>query len=436
MKVTLLKKLLILLLFCMNFHTLQAAGKEPDVWEVLRNQMSLNHEISQPAVQRQIRWLAAHPEYVQQVAKKSEPYIYHILTEIKKRGLPGELAIIPIIESAFDPFAYSGAGAAGLWQIMPETAKDLDLKKDWWFDGRRSIRPSTDAALNYLQYLKKYFHGDWLLAFAAYNAGEGTIGRSIKANVKPGKTASFWSLPVPRETKAYIPRLLALAEILKNPAKYKIKLPAIPYNPYFMEVNVGMQIDLNHAAKLAGMSYSEFIKLNPGFNRWTTDPNQKSNKLLIPKEKVQYFHHNLAKTSTVNKSRWVRYQVKKSDTLKSIALRNHTTVAVLKKLNNLKSNFVKPGLSILIPGKNPVIRLTESLKPLVSLPSIKPILQKKRVVHIVQPHENFQILEKKYGVMASEIRVWNKLHKTASLKHGQQLVIWKKTSGMESRQTA
>lgn len=408
----------------MNFHPLYAFGKEPDVWEVLRNQMSLPHETSQPAVQEQIRWLAAHPHYMQEVARKSEPYIYHILTEIKNRGLPGELALIPIIESAFDPFAYSGAGAAGLWQIMPETAKDLGLKRDWWFDGRRSVRSSTDAALNYLQYLKKYFNGNWILAIAAYDAGEGTIGRSIKANVRKGSTPNFWALPVPKETRAYIPRLLALAEIIKNPERYKIKLHPIPYIPYFTEVNVGSQIDLNHAAKLAGISYNEFIKLNPGFNRWTTDPNQSQHKILIPKEKVQHFHRNLAKIPQDKKSQWVRYVIQKHDTLASIAKRSQTTVTVLKKLNNLQSHTVKPGLSILVPGKNPTGTFQKNTA--TSLPLATPTLRKKRVVHIVQPHENFNILEKKYGVLASEIRVWNKLHKNSTLKKGQQLVIWKK----------
>ena len=138
----------------------------PNVWDVLRSQFALNHEVTQPEVQTQLRWLVAHPSYLQKLAR-SEPYIYHIVTEIKKRRMPGEIALLPMIESAYDPFAYSGAGAAGLWQLMPGTGNNLGLKQDWWFDGRRSIRPSTDAALNYLTYLNKYFNGNWILAIAA-----------------------------------------------------------------------------------------------------------------------------------------------------------------------------------------------------------------------------------------------------------------------------
>lgn len=235
-------------LFCnlifLGISNVAIARSIPDVWDVLRSEFTLNHEVTRPEVQEQIRWLVAHPSYLHKVSRQSEPYIYHILAEIRKRKLPGELALLPMIESAYDPFAYSGAGAAGLWQLMPRTGSDLGLKQDWWFDGRRSIGPSTDAALNYLLYLNKYFSGHWVLAIAAYDSGEGTISRAIKAYSPPGRAVDFWTLPVPRETKVYVPRFLALAEIIKNPARYRVSLPNIPYLPYFAEVNIGSQIDL------------------------------------------------------------------------------------------------------------------------------------------------------------------------------------------------
>ena len=167
------------------------AHSTPNVWDVLRQQFSLNHEVTQPEVQNQIRWLVAHPSYIQKLARQSEPYIYHIVTEIKKRKLPGELALIPMIESSYDPFAYSGAGAAGLWQLMPGTGTDLGLKQDWWYDGRRSIGPSTNAALTYLAYLHNFFNGDWVLAFAAYDSGEGTMARIIKNSGQTGPKIRF-----------------------------------------------------------------------------------------------------------------------------------------------------------------------------------------------------------------------------------------------------
>lgn len=340
-------------LFCtLSFLSISSgaiAHATPDVWDVLRSEFTLSHEVTRPEVQEQIRWLVAHPSYIHKVCRQSEPYIYHILGEIKKRKLPGELALLPMIESAYDPFAYSGAGAAGLWQLMPRTGSDLGLKQDWWFDGRRSIGPSTDAALNYLLYLNKYFNGSWILAIAAYDSGEGTIARAIKSTQRPRRPIYFWNLPIPRETKVYVPRLLALAELIKNPRRYKVELPAIPYLPYFEEVNIGGQIDLNHAAKLAGITYKELKKLNPGFNRWTTAP-YKPFRLLIPTEKVERFNQNLANVPEDKRVSWTKHLVKKGDSLNNIATRYHTTVSLIKQLNQLKTNNLKTNQSILIPS--------------------------------------------------------------------------------------
>lgn len=318
-----------------------------DAWEVLRAQLTLNHETSRAEVQEQIRWFIAHPGFLNKVCHQSEPYLYHIISEVKNRNLPGELALLPMIESAYDPFAYSVAGAAGLWQLMPQTGAGLGLKQDWWFDARRSISSSTDAALNYLLYLNKFFNGNWVLAIAAYDAGEGTIDRAIKAT--GGRASSFWDLTVPRETQIYVPRLLALSEIIKNPSQYKLTLPEIPYLPYFVEVNIGSPIDLNHAAKMAGITYKELIKLNPGFNRWTTAPD-KPIKLLIPAEKVHQFNLNLANLPAEKRVSWEKHIVQPGDNLDKIAVRYHTTVNLIKQLNQLTTNRVKPNQFLLIPS--------------------------------------------------------------------------------------
>lgn len=414
---------LFLLLGIFNCSIVRAA---PDVWDVLRSEFAINHEVTRPEVQEQIRWIVSHPSYLQKVCRQSEPYIYHIVGEIKKRKLPGELALLPMIESAYDPFAYSGAGAAGLWQLMPRTGSDLGLKQDWWFDGRRSIGPSTDAALNYLLYLKNYFNGHWILAIAAYDSGEGTISRSIKSNTQPGRPIDFWNLPIPRETKVYVPRFLALAEVIKNPGRYKVELPSIPYLPYFEEVNIGSQIDLNNAAKLAGISYKELIKLNPGFNRWTTAP-YKPFKLLIPTEKVKHFNHNLANLPEDKRVSWSRHTVQHGDNLNTIANRYHTTVTLIKQLNQLKSNHVRINQSLMLPNaKNTtVVAKKGKILPIPTENRIA-IPNNRRVIHIVQPNDTFQRLEKTYGVSAKEIQTWNKLASHQPLIKGQQLIIWEK----------
>ncbi len=418
-------------LFCTfifpGISNVSIARNAPDVWDVLRSEFSLSHEVTRPEVQEQIRWLVAHPSYIDEMSSQSEPYIYHVLAEIKKRKLPGELALIPMLESAYDPFVYSGAGAVGLWQLMPRTGSELGLKQDWWYDGRRSIGPSTDAALKYLVYLNKFFHGNWILAIAAYDSGEGTIARAIKATTRPGRPVYFWNLPVSRETKVYVPRLLALAEIIKNPGRYRIRLPNILYLPYFEEVNIGSQIDLTHAAKMAGISYRELKKLNPGYNRWTTAP-YKPFKLLIPTEKVERFNLNLSNLPENERVNWAKHQVKKGDSLDSIAARYHTTVKLIKQLNQLTGNNVKQNQAILIPTakKNPIVAKT-------SLPSSRArshlaTNKERRIIYIVKKNDNYQKIQKKYNVSAKEIKKWNKLTSDKALSAGQQLVLWKKAN--------
>ncbi|MFZ4077350.1 MAG: LysM peptidoglycan-binding domain-containing protein [Legionellaceae bacterium] len=417
---------------CFGGHSLAFAESTRSVWDVLRVELTLNHELNQPEVQTQLRWLISHPSYLNQLAR-AEPYIYHILTEIKKRKLPGEIALIPMIESSFDPFAYSGAGAAGLWQLMPGTGTDLGLKQDWWFDARRSIGPSTDAALNYLAYLHKFFNGDWILAFAAYDSGEGTMARIIKNSGQTGKKINFWSLRVPQETKAYIPRLLALAEVIQNPKRYHVQLPNIPHLPYFEEVNIGSQIDLNNAAKLAGISYQDLIKLNPGYNRWATAP-YRPYKLLIPADKVEDFSRNLANLPEEDRVSWTRHQVSAGDNLSIIAHQYHTTINLIKELNQLKSNEVKKGQFVLIPSKKPL----SSSKKILSSRNKKPTqhftpVKQYKTIHIVQKNDTIASLEKTYHVQGTEIRQWNHLPMHASLKPGQSLTLWRESAPSSHR---
>lgn len=426
----------LILLYCLLFFsnlwigtTVVNAQSTPNVWDVLRQQFSLNHEVTQPEVQTQIRWIVAHPSYIQRLARQSEPYIYHVVTEIKKRKLPGELALIPMIESSYDPFAYSGAGAAGLWQLMPGTGTDLGLKQDWWYDGRRSIGPSTNAALTYLAYLHNFFNGDWLLAFAAYDSGEGTMAKIIKNSGHTGTNVRFWSLNVPQETKAYIPRVLALAEVIQNPQRYRVQLPDIPHAPYFEEVNIGSQIDLNHAAKLAGISYRDLIKLNPGFNRWATAP-YRPYKLLIPADKVEDFSRNLANVPEDQRVSWTRHKVSAGDNLILIAQKYHTTVNLIKELNQLKTNSIKNGQFVLIPSsKNTTAPTKPPTKTTIPTPTKTQhfiAAKQYKVIHIVQKNETYRHIQAKYNVSMHNIQSWNHLSSKAPLRPGQQLIIWKR----------
>lgn len=440
---TIIKQLSIaIFLFTYLSTNLSAASSAPSVWDVLRDHLILNHETNQPEVQEQIHWLVTHPSYLEQLAQ-SERYIYHIITEVRKRHLPGELALIPLIESAYDPFAYSGKGAAGLWQIMPVTGNDLGLKQDWWYDGRRSIGPSTNAALNYLDYLRNNYKGNWALAIAAYNAGEGTISKAMKNSGRANR-AQFWNLHVPNETKAYVPRLLALAELIKYPEHYHVKLPDIPHVPYFEEVNIDSQIDLNQAAKLAGISYRELLKLNPGFNHWATTP-YKPVTLLLPTDSVANFYHNLALTPKEQRVSWARYEVKSGDKLQDIARRYFTTIKLLRELNQLHSDNLKRGQRLLIPQSKSIATLKNQPQKVAKKPITKPLVvvsnhtlhttkiapksnrspQTYKVLHIVQGSDSFNSLAKKYHVNPEKIKEWNNLASTTPLHKNQQLIIWK-----------
>lgn len=413
-----------LLLFALNIASIKPAIAAANVWDVVRDQFQLDHEVNKPEVQRQLRWILSQPTYVQELIK-AQPYIYHIVTEIKKRNLPGEIALMPMIESAFNPFAYSGSGAAGLWQLMPETGSDLGLKQDWWSDDRRHVFLSTNAALKYLTYLNRYFHGNWLLAFAAYDSGEGTVARAIRNRYKAlTPKASFWTLHVPTETKLYVPRLLALAEIIQHPQRYHVKLPYIPHEPYFKEVQVGSQIDLSYAAKLAGISYHDLIKLNPSHNRWATSPHRPYN-LLIPKRHAEEFCKKLAMLPVERRISLKKHTVSKGDSLGSIARRYHTTINLVKQLNQLHSENIKVNQTILIPDKKQLVQIaTQNTMIAAPVQHFKP-LKNHKVIHIVQENESLASVQQKYAISQQALLTWNRLDESATLKKGQQLTIWK-----------
>lgn len=278
-------------------HSPSVGEKKIGLWEDLIHHFSLNHQVNHPEVRKQLKWIEKHPDYIKTLTKQSQPYLFHVYDELKKRNLPGELALIPMIESEYDPFSSSNKGAAGIWQIMPQTARDLGLTRNHWVDGRKNFAPSTNAALNYLSHLHQFFNGNWILAVAAYNSGEGTVKKAMRRNHE----SQFWSLRLPQETKHYIPRLLALAEVFQNPKRYHIQLPVLPQKPYLQEVEVSHHINLNKAAKLAKIPSRALYKLNPGFKDWSEKPSH-SYKLLIPTEAVGTFNKGLADLSKVTKN--------------------------------------------------------------------------------------------------------------------------------------
>ncbi|MDG1734121.1 MAG: LysM peptidoglycan-binding domain-containing protein [Thalassotalea sp.] len=392
-----------------------------DLWDRVRSQ--LHFDIPQNSkVIAQRNWYAKHDSYMDRVAKRSEPFIYYIVEELEKHNMPMELVLLPIVESAYDPFAYSHGSASGMWQFLSGTGKDFGLKQDWWYDGRRDVVASTQAAIKYLTYLHKYFDGDWLLALAAYNSGQGRVARAVKDNARKGKPTDFWNLRLPKETRDYVPKLLALADLIKRPDDFNLKLYAIDNKPVISKVDIGSQLDLALAADLAGLTINQLHALNPGFNRWATAPNG-PHSLLIPKNKEEAFKTGLAKLGKDDRLSWQRYKIKNGDNLGAIANRFNTTVTVIKEANNLANNWIRAGKYLLIPTA------AQSLDKYKSYEQVrKTKIAKKgsgnKVTHTVKSGDTLWDIGQKYKVTSKEIAKWNGFAPKDMLRLGQKLTIW------------
>ena len=318
-----------------------------EIWHRLRSGFALASS-KDAEVRRVLAQYRKHPAAVARLLQRGEPYLFYILNRVDERGLPAELALLPCVESAFDPHATSPVGAAGLWQFMPETAESLGLGQDWWYDGRLDVIDATEAALDYLTRLHDAF-GDWALALAAYNAGSARVRRAIAQNRSEGKPVDFWHLPLPAETRGYVPRLIALRALIRHPDKYNVTLPSLPDTHYFTRVDTQGRIDLQVAAQLAGVSEEELRRLNPGILRPSTPPDRPS-LLLIPKASERLFGERLARLPEEERIRSVRHRILRGDTLGTIARHYRTTVERLLKANHLKNSEIIAGEFIVVPG--------------------------------------------------------------------------------------
>jgi len=333
----------------------QVNAASDDMWQVLPRQFQLKKHFKHEQVQSQVKLLASQKVNIQDLAKQSEPYLYFVAEELRKRKMPAEIALLPTIESGYDPFALSHVGAAGLWQIMPDTGTYLGLERDTWFDGRRDVYASTEAALDYLEYLHSHFDNDWLLAIAAYHSGEGRVRKAIARNQQANKPTDFWSLPLPEETLSYVPKLLALAAIAQKPKQYNIELPSIANQPYFEQVGMDTQLELTQIAQLADIDFDQLYQLNPGYYRLAT--NSEPHDLLLPVNKVTTFKTNLDKLPDSQQGTWlVEHEVQTGETLSHIAQYYQASVRSIKKTNQLNTNndLIKVGQQLLIAVGNPV----------------------------------------------------------------------------------
>jgi len=321
-----------------------------DFWEQMRVGFGLPEKMNQ-SIAWHVDNYCKHPLHIERLLIRGQPYLSFILNQVERRGLPTELTLLPAVESAFDPFVTSPAGAAGIWQFMPGTAEQVGLRQDWWYDGRRDIVAGTSAALDYLAELHQYFNGDWLLALGAYNTGLASMKRAIQHNIDKREPTDFWHLDLPQETRDYVPKLIALRILINNPDAYNITLPILPNSLYFRDVDIGGRIDLQVAARLAGTSLDELQRLNPGLNRSITPPDGQ-HRLLVPSRKATLFRERLALLPNDQRVQSITYRIRWGDTLSAIAHYAQTTVARLRQLNRLENSRIIAGRLLIIPTKN------------------------------------------------------------------------------------
>ncbi len=425
-----------------------------DIWDRVREGLVLA-DVRRPSRAAPVRWAGLRQAFIDQIVERATPYLHHIVEEAERRDMPTDVALLPIVESAYRAEARSPGHAAGIWQLIPSTGRHFGLKQNAWYDGRRDVLASTDAALDYLEVLHERFDGDWLNAFAAYNCGEGMIERAIARNRRAGRGTDFWSLALPAETRGFVPKLIAVSKIVANPAGHKLSLRPIPDKPYLAEVEVGRQIRLAEAAKLAGVSVEELRRLNPGLIQSITAPSG-PHRLAVPVDRAAAFRrrlaghshikikggpHNpgrtlarvrsyvslgqrvddrrLAVMSVPGWSRGTTHRVRAGDTLWDLSQTYRVPLAALREANGLGAmaagikTRLRPGQELLIPSPAALGAETSVVR--------KP----RRVHHRIQPGDSLPRIARRYRVSVNQLRHWNPPAAYRSMKPGSLLVVYR-----------
>jgi len=452
---------------------------QPDLWRDIRSGFQLAHHVDHKSVQQELRWLKKHPRYLHNLESRMAKFLGYIHQQVAARNLPSELALLPIVESALDPYAFSHGGAAGLWQFIPATAKRFGLQRNWWYDGRRDPIAATTAGLDYLEYLYVRFD-DWSLAIAGYNAGEGNVRRAQR-RAEPG--ASFWEMSLPRETRAYVPRLLALAALIAEPESYGIKLPDVSPDIPFTVVDTHSQFDLMKAADVLGVDIDTLYRWNPAMNQWATPP-EGPHRLLVPLAIGELVADDpnvaQARVSAVPEServQWLRIKVANGDTLSEIARRYNTDTASVRKANQLTSSRIRAGQALYIPkssktlsdyprarttggtryfvkqgdslwtigrahnvsmakimkanhvGPKDVLRVGQRLEIPTRSGSSRSVIREVR--YGVRKGDSLAKIASRFNVQVAEIANWNQLNLSNYLRPGQSLKLYVNVAGGE-----
>ena len=403
-----------------SVNTIQYS-QEDDLWQVIANRQDIK-SVSNSRVQSRIDWISNHPEYLSLISKRAEPFLYLVVSELEKQNVPIEIALLPIVESDYYPFSYSHGTAAGLWQFIPSTGRLYGLEEDWWHADRRDVLASTKAAANYLNDLNKMFKGDWLLSIAAYNAGPGRVQRAIDTNIKLGKKTDFWSLDLPQETEKYVPKLLALSQVIKNPSRYNQKLLEIDNKPFLNEVELDSQFDLALISQWTGLSIDQIYNYNPGLKRWAT-PESLPYIMLLPEEVIDSFNDNLSKQDQRQKISWTRYKIKQGDSLSLIAQNYNTTIGQIMSVNELDNDAIRADKYLIVP----LAQKSENYYSLSDNQREKSRLNiqknSEKIIYTVVAGDSLWKISIKFDTTINNLVRWNQISPSDSLSIGKELVI-------------
>ena len=380
--------------------TIELRSEYGDLWTRIRDGFAL-HDLETTEVRQSETWYASRPDYVARMVDRSRRYLYYIVGQVQKRGMPTEVALLPMIESAFNPMAYSRSRASGIWQFIPSTGKHYGLQQNWWFDERRDVVAATDSALDYLQKLYAEF-GDWHLALAAYNWGEGSVRRARAYNAMRGLPTDYLSLSMPAETRQYVPKLQAIKNIVADPEAFGLELADIPDAPYFAVVRTTKKMDVKVAAQLAEMPIDEFLSLNPQHNR-PVIAGADGATLLLPYDKAELFAAKL-ELSNQPMVTWQAYKTRAGDTLPQVAARFGLPLETLRTVNGIGARGTVPvGHALLVPSQAPSDATAATLQNTVftAVPS------GRTVYHRVGKNDTLASIAARYDVTQQDLKAWN-----------------------------
>lgn len=400
------------------------AEPEPDLLARIVERFEFSECPDGGAALQWAEWFGARPDYMERVLNRAHPWLYDIANELEAREMPGELALLPIVESAFDPFAYSRERASGTWQFLSSTALDRGVQINDWYDGRRDVHVATRAALDYLSYLNELFQGDWNLALAAYNAGQGRVQRAIRSNEARNRGTRWDELSLPRETRAYVPKLHGLGCLFREPERFGLELPVWDNGPLIARIELDGPTDVVALSAKANLEIAELVALNPGLNRHLTPP-AGPHHVFVPIDRVEDVAAVLPLLNGQDMLTWREITVRRGDTLSVLAQRNNTSVAALKEANALNGDHLAIGQVLRLPSANGAVPTDSAwayrYQEMASLQ--ERLLPSRQFQHRVRPGESLWVIARRYSVSVNDIQRWNNLGQSTTIRPGQRLSI-------------